>query len=82
MPRMAVASLTNPKAWVSCVLRETACHKGAIVLRLSRERAPPSGVGQGFHSLRADKDSTCYALHSCRKAFGDHATRERPNADY
>ncbi len=41
-PWLAVARLTNPKACVSCYLCESACDKGAIVLRPPEVVAPPA----------------------------------------
>ena len=43
-PWMSVASLTNPKACVSCYLCEAACDKGAIVLRPPENVAPPAAA--------------------------------------
>jgi Na+-translocating ferredoxin:NAD+ oxidoreductase subunit B len=43
-PWIAVASLTNPKACVSCYLCEAACDKGAIVLRPPENVAPAAAA--------------------------------------
>ena len=43
-PWQAVASLTNPKACVSCYLCEASCDKGAIVLRPPDSIAPPAAT--------------------------------------
>jgi ferredoxin len=41
---MAVASLTNPKACVSCYLCEASCDKGAIVLLPPENVAPAAAA--------------------------------------
>jgi Na+-translocating ferredoxin:NAD+ oxidoreductase subunit B len=43
-PWVSVASLTNPKACVSCYLCEAACDKGAIVLRPPENVAPAAAA--------------------------------------